>query len=85
MAADKAQITVTEQADRFDELHTNVRGTLNELLQGVSQLGKDISVCIETYDREISQSISSLETAMLDVADIVDQRRPVPSVHAVSA
>jgi hypothetical protein len=85
MAADKAQITVTEQADRFDELHTNVRGTLNELLQGVSQLGKDISVCMETYDREISQSISSLETAMLDVADIVDQRRPVPSVHAVSA
>ncbi len=84
-AADKAQVTISGQADRFSDLHVNVQGTMNELLRGVTDLGKEISNCIEAYDREIANSISSLETAILDVADIVDQRRPAVNGHAVSA
>jgi hypothetical protein len=57
-------------------LEKAVKQTLNELNNGVLRLGKEISECIETYDSEIAKSIGSLETAILDVADIVDQRRP---------
>ncbi len=82
-AADKAQILVTEQADRFTDLHAGVHGTMGELMRGVTELGKSISECVEMYDSEIAKSIGSLEAAMLDVGDIVDHRRPAPNGHPV--
>ena len=41
-----------------------------------NRLAMEISACIETYDNEIAQSIGSLEAALIDVGDIVDDRAP---------
>jgi hypothetical protein len=73
---EKAKSVSETQARQFTDLEKAVKQTLNELNNGVLRLGKEISECIETYDSEIAKSIGSLETAILDVADIVDQRRP---------
>jgi methyl-accepting chemotaxis protein len=74
--ANSAERAFGEQADRLADLQPGVKGTLNELLQGVSSLGSEISKCIETYDREIANSITSLETAVLDFTDMASDRRP---------
>ena len=66
-----------EQADRLAELQSGVKGTIHDLMNGVTGLAGEISRCIETYDREISNSISSLETAVLDFTDMAGDRRPV--------
>jgi len=76
LSVEKAQSAFSDQATRFSDLHANVNNTMNELVQGVVRLGNQISDCINTYDAEIAKSIGSLESAILDVADIVDNRRP---------
>lgn len=80
---EKAKSVSETQARQFTDLERAVKQTLNELNDGVLRLGKQISDCIETYDAEIAKSIGSLETAMLDVADIVDQRRPGATISGV--
>jgi ABC-type transporter Mla subunit MlaD len=75
LSVEKAQSAFSDQATRFSDLHANVNNTMNELVQGVVRLGNQISDCINTYDAEIARSIGSLESAILDVADIVDNRR----------
>lgn len=63
------------QAQEFSNLQTAVRDTVNDLIQGVGHLGAEISKCLDVYDSEIAKSIGSLETAILDVADIIDERK----------
>lgn len=71
----KVHDVAAAQAAEFSQLQSSVRETVNELIRGVGQLGAEISKCIDTYDNEIAKSIGSLETAILDVADIVDERK----------
>ena len=73
---EKAKTVSEAQAKQFAELEVAVKQTVNDLIQGVTHLGVEISRCIDTYNSEIAKSIGSLETAILDVADIVDHRRP---------
>ena len=56
-AAEKAQMTISGQADRFSDFHFNVQGTMKELLKGVSDLGKEISNCMEAYSRKQTISV----------------------------
>ncbi len=74
--ANGAERAFGEQADRLAELQAGVKGTIHDLVQGVTGLASEISRCIEAYDREIANSISSLETAVLDFTDMASDRRP---------
>lgn len=71
----KVHEIAASQAEEFSNLQTAVRETINDLIQGVGRLAAEISKCLDTYDNEIAKSIGSLETAILDVADIVDERK----------
>ena len=71
----KVHEIAASQAEEFSNLQTAVRETINDLIQGVGRLATEISKCLDTYDNEIAKSIGSLETAILDVADIVDERK----------
>lgn len=68
-----------EQARHFSELERAIKATIEDMIDKVRHLGNEISKCMETYDSEIAKSISSLETAILDVADIVDNRPGIPN------
>lgn len=70
----RATVLSAEQAKNFEILQRAIHNTTSDMVEKVQQLGTEISRCIDTYDREIADSIRSLETAMLDVADIVDNR-----------
>ncbi len=74
-AAASAQETFGAQAENFRLVERAVAQTLQELTCGVQALGQEISHCIETYDNEIARSIGSLETALIDIGDIVDARQ----------
>lgn len=69
-----AKAAFDEQAEKFGDLHDNVRGTMADLVNGVTRLAGEISTCIETYDSAIAKSIGGLENAILDVADVVELR-----------
>jgi ABC-type transporter Mla subunit MlaD len=70
-AADRA---LGAHADNFRDVERSVAQTLSELVRGVQSLGFEITQCIETYDNEIAKSIGSLEAALIDLGDIVDDR-----------
>jgi hypothetical protein len=72
--ATAAQKSLGSHAENFREVERSVAQTLTGLVRGVHDLGAEISACIATYDNEIAKSIGSLETALIDVGDIVDDR-----------
>jgi antitoxin component HigA of HigAB toxin-antitoxin module len=78
---EKAGDAFSEQAEKFAALQAGVRETMVGLVNGVAQLATEISTCIETYDSEIAKSMSSLENAILDVADIVE---PQPKIERLA-
>lgn len=72
--ATAAHQALGSHAESFHKVERSVAHTLGELVRGVQSLGHEISACIETYDNEIARSIGSLETALIDIGDIVDDR-----------
>ena len=72
--ATAAHLALGSHTENFRNVERSVSQTLSELVRGVQNLGLEISQCIETYDNEIAKSIGSLEAALLDVGDIVDDR-----------
>ncbi len=72
--ATAAQQALGSHAENFRDVERSVAQTLTGLVRGVQDLGQEISACIATYDNEIAKSIGSLEAALLDVGDIVDDR-----------
>lgn len=80
--ASGAERAFGEQADRLGELQAGVKSTIHDLMNGVTGLASEISRCIETYDREIANSISSLESAVFDFTDVVSDRRPASATGA---
>jgi hypothetical protein len=78
-----ARVAFDEQAGRFRDLQDKVKETAAELVNGVTRLAAEISTCIEAYDSAIAKSIGGLENAILDVADVVEQR-PRDERRAVS-
>lgn len=80
--ASGAERAFGEQADRLGELQAGVKSTIHDLMNGVTGLASEISRCIETYDREIANSISSLESAVFDFTDVVSDRRPATATGA---
>ncbi|WP_296709044.1 hypothetical protein [Rhodoblastus sp.] len=81
-AALQANKSLGSQADNFRNVEQAVARTLNELTGGVQSLGREISQCIETYDNEIARSIGSLEAALIDIGDIVDNREAKKAAEA---
>ena len=69
-----ADLALGSHAQNFRAVERSVAHTLTELVTGVHSLGSEITQCIETYDNEIAKSIGSLETALIDIGDIVDDR-----------
>ncbi len=72
--ATAAHQALGSHAESFHKVERSVAQTLGELVRGVQSLGQEISACIETYDNEIARSIGSLELALIDIGDIVDDR-----------
>jgi DNA anti-recombination protein RmuC len=72
--AEAAQQSLGSHAENFRDVERSVAQTLTGLVRGVQDLGQEISACIATYDNEIAKSIGSLESALIDVGDIVDDR-----------
>ncbi|MGO9390679.1 hypothetical protein [Rhodoblastus sp.] len=73
-AAAAAHQSLGSHVESFRDVERSVTQTLTGLVRGVQDLGQEISACIATYDNEIAKSIGSLEAALLDVGDIVDDR-----------
>ena len=74
VSATQASQSLGAQAETFRQVERAVARTLDELTGGVRSLGREISACIETYDNEIARSIGSLEAALVDMGDIIDDR-----------
>ncbi|MCI4678722.1 hypothetical protein K9U33_08670 [Rhodoblastus acidophilus] len=74
LSAAQANDSLGAHAASFREVERAVAKTLDELTGGVQALGHEISTCIETYDNEIARSIGSLEAALIDMGDIIDNR-----------
>jgi len=73
-AADKAQGTIGQHAERFTDLQFSVQETMQNLVRGVQGLGNEISECIDRYDDAIAKSIASLETALLGMEDVLSEK-----------
>jgi hypothetical protein len=81
-SASRANRSLGAQAENFRSVEQAVARTLDELTRGVQSLGQEITQCIETYDNEIARSIGSLEAALIDVGDIVDNRATKKAAEA---
>jgi hypothetical protein len=82
LSAAQANDSLGAHAVNFREVERAVAKTLDELTGGVRALGHEISTCIETYDNEIARSIGSLEAALIDMGDIMDNRAAKATAEA---
>ena len=74
-ATERVSEVFTDQAEQFSTLNRNVKETLSDLIREIAELGVGVSRVMETYDREIAKSIGSLESAVFDLADILETRQ----------
>jgi hypothetical protein len=74
-ATERVSEVFTDQAEKFSTLNRNVKETLSDLIREIAELGVGVSRVMETYDQEIAKSIGSLESAVFDLADILETRQ----------
>lgn len=72
--ADQASASLQAQGENFAAVEAAMRATLDRLNGGVQALTQEITQVFEAYDNEIARSIGSLEAALLDMGDILDDR-----------
>lgn len=72
--AGAASETLKSQGENFGQLERMMTATLDQLNGGVRALAQEIAQALEAYDNEIARSIGSLEAALIDMGDILDDR-----------
>jgi len=76
---EKAGDAFAQQASQFGVLQTRVRETTEHLVAGVSRLADEISMFMTKYDKAITDSIGSLENALLNVTDLLEPAPKKPT------